>query len=228
LVVCALALGAAVIVPGKALAAERVLDGGFDLVTACSAAGGGDCTSPVWSEARGGSAGTGPLCEIGVGSCGFFEGPNVGPFSGTKWAQFGGETTMSALNTYSIQQVVSLPGGRTTLSFRLRTRDSNASTGSFTAKIDGTPVYTVGGGESPYTPISVDISNFGAGLRALSFEASNSANNGSTDSFNLDDVSIQDAPQPTGRRAAALKKCKKIRSKKKRKKCKRKARKLPV
>jgi hypothetical protein len=223
--VCALAVGAASVLPGKALAAERVLDGGFDVVTACSDT---DCTSPVWSESRGGSAGTGPLCEIGVGSCGFFEGPTVGPFSGTKWAQLGGETTASPLNTYSIQQVVSMPAGPTTLRFVLRTRDSNASTGSFTAKIDGTPVYTVGGGESPYTPVSVDISNFSGGLRTLAFEVRNSDNNGSTDSFNLDDVSIQDGPQPTGKRAAALRKCKKIKSKKKRKKCKRKARRLPV
>jgi len=184
------------IAPAQASAAEHVLDGSFDAVTSCMAA---DCTSPVWSDALGGGAGTGPLCEIGIGSCGYFQGPmGAGPLSGTKWAQLGGETSMSGSNTYSIQQVVSMPTGPATLSFQLRTRSSNASTGAFTVRIDGTPIFTVGGSEIAYTPISVDVSAFAGGLRTLRFEVANANNNGSTDSFNVDDVSLIDQPaQPT-------------------------------
>ena len=114
-----------------------------------------------------------------------------------------------------------MPAGSATLSFQLRTRNSNASTGAFTAKIDGTPVYTAGGSDSPYAPVSVDVSAFAGGLRTLAFEANNSTNNGSTDSFNLDDVSIQDVPQqtaPSAKKCPKGKKLKKGRCVKKRKK----------
>ncbi len=220
----------ALIAPAQAGASEHVLDGGFETVTSCMA---GDCTSPVWTESVGGSAFTGPLCQDGTGSCGFFEGPmGAGPHNGTKWAQLGGETAPSPQNTYSIQQVVSMPTGPGTLSFYLRTRDSNASTGAFTVRIDGTPIFTLGGGERLYAPISVDVTAFAGGLRTLRFEVLNTDNGGSTDSFNIDDISLVDqpvqpapaAPQPTTAAATKcpkgkkLKKGKCVKKKKKRKK----------
>ena len=223
---------AALIAPAQVSASEHVLDGGFDAVTSCMA---GDCTSPVWSESLGGSAGTGPLCQDGIGSCGHFEGAMmVGPRSGTKWAQLGGETSASGLNTYSIQQVVSMPTGPATLNFQLRTRNSNASTGAFTVRIDGTPIFTVGGSEMLYAPISVDVSAFAGGLRTLRFEVANNDNNGSTDSFNVDDISLIDQPAqpapatpqattlPTIKKCPKGKKLKKGKCRKKKKKGKKK------
>ena len=53
-----------------------------------------------------------------------------------------------------------------------------------------------------------------------------------SETYSLDNVAFTDGPPvaaaPTGRRARALKKCKKIKKKAKRRKCKKRARKLPV
>jgi hypothetical protein len=220
--------------PATAGAAESVLDGSFDAVTACTTGFSGDCTSQVWDEELAGDARVGPLCQAGVESCGFFEGPSLGPHTGPTWAQFGGEDSAGPVNTYALEQVVNVPVGPKTLGFQLTARHSSISTGGFTASIDGTPVFAVGAGTpgySSYAPVSIDISAFAGGLRTLRFQADTTqSGTGSSDSYNLDDVSITDRPVsgPTGLRAAALKKCKKKHSKKKRKKCRKKAKKLPL
>jgi hypothetical protein len=188
-------VAAAMLVPASASASEHVLDGSFDAVTACNP---GDCTSPVWAEG-GSGGGTGPLCQVGTGSCGYFQGPTVTPFSPPNWVQLGGETIMGDAS-YAVQQVVNVPAGPTTLSFQLQIKDSNVSTGAFTAKIDGTPVYAAGGGtpgHAAYAPVTVDISAFSGGLRTLKFENLNATTSGSSDSFNVDNVSIVDSPPPT-------------------------------
>lgn len=202
----------AIFAPTSAGASEYVLDGGFDVVTACA---GGDCTSPVWAESIAGGN-TGPLCEVGTGSCGYFEGPTITPFSPPKWAQLGGET-MAGNASYAVQQVVNIPAGPASLSFLLLIKDSNVSAGAFTAQINGTPVYAAGGatpGHSAYAPVTVDISAFAGGLRTLKFENLNVTSNGSTDSFNVDNVSIIDTPPPPAATTPAKKCGKKKRLKK--------------
>jgi hypothetical protein len=189
------------IASSPASASERVLDGSFDAVTACAV---GDCTSPVWGEGLAGGAGVGPLCEIGTGSCGHFQGPGqLFAHSGTKWAQMGGETTAAPTTTYAVQQVVNIPVP-STLRFQLMRRDSSASTGALTIQLDGIPVYAIGAAEAAYAPISVDLSAFDDGLQTLRFEVIDTNTGGSTDSFNVDDVSIDDAP---GQATPAVKKC---------------------
>jgi hypothetical protein len=198
------AVSVALLVPASANASEHVLDGGFEAVTACDPS---DCTSPVWAEALAGGASTGPLCQVGTQNCGQFQGPTLFPFAGTKWAQLGGETTMSPTLTYAIQQVVNIPGPAI-LTFQLSSRNSNVSTGAFTVKIDGTPVYAAGGSDSPYATVTVDLSAFAGGLRTLRFENFENGSSGSRDSFNVDDVSIQDRP-PATPVTTPKKKCKK-------------------
>jgi hypothetical protein len=182
-----------------------VLDGGFDIVTACTAS---DCTSPVWAEGISGGN-VGPLCQIGTGSCGYFQGPSISPLSPPHWAQLGGETH-SGDTAYAIEQVVNIPAGPTNLSFQLLIKDSNVSIGAFTAQIDGTPVFAAGGatpGHASYAPVTVDITPFSGGLRTLRFDVIDTNISGSTDSFNVDDVSINDRPVIPA--APVKKKCKK-------------------
>ncbi len=186
MVIVAAALSVA---PAQANASEHVLDGSFEALTTCNA---GDCTSPVWAESSSGG-GTGPLCQSGTQNCGYFQAPAaVGPLTGTKWAQLGGESVI-ANPTYSISQPVNIPAGGATLSFQL-SRKNSASTGTFNARIDGASVFTAGGADAGYTQVSADVSSL-TGLRILSFEATiDNPLSGSTDSFNIDDVSLVDSP----------------------------------
>ncbi|MDX6617103.1 MAG: hypothetical protein QOD60_2194 [Solirubrobacterales bacterium] len=201
---------AALLVPASASASERVLDGSFDVITACTPS---DCTSPVWAETVDNGGGTGPLCQAGTGSCGYFQGMGmVFASSPPVWAQFGGESVL-ADPTYSIQQVVNVPAAPATLRFQLFIKDSNATTGAFTVQINGTPVFAAGGttpGYGAYAPVSIDISPFAGGLRTLRFDVSEANPGGvSTDSFNVDNVSL-DAPDHSPVPATPIKKkCKK-------------------
>jgi hypothetical protein len=196
----------------QARASERVLDGSFDILTACGAGPGAVCTNPVWAQALGGGASIGPLCKSGTGSCGNFQGPdNVFYLSAPNWVQLGGETSASGPLTYSIEQVVNIPAAPATLSFQLLTKNSTVSTGAFTVRIDGIPVFAAGGSLSSYAPVSVDLSAFASGLRTLRFDAIDTQNSsGSSDSFNIDNVSL-DAPDHAAQPSTLLssKKCRK-------------------
>jgi hypothetical protein len=228
--IASLLAGMALFIPASPVsAAEHVLDGGLDQVTTCVS---GDCSNPVWAEGRQGDSFVGPICQAGVGSCGFFEGPgNAFASSPPSWLQMGGETKDGASSWFA-QQVVSLPAAPMTLRFSLMTRDSNVDAGTLVVKIGSAPVFAVAAnapGFASYAPVSVDVSGFGGGLRELRFEVSDTqAGSGSSDSFNIDDVSITD--QPPGPAAtttpAKKKKCKKKKKNRasaaKKKKCKKK------
>ena len=185
---------------------EAVADGGFDAAT-CTTGLSGDCTSPVWDEGIAGG-GVGPICQLGVGSCGYFEGPTLGNYSPPNWVQMGGETSMGPTLSYAVEQEVKISDGPATLRFQLLTRNSNVSTGTFAAKIDGTTVFSATGstpGYATYAPVSVNVSAFAGGTHTLRFEATDQQGNGSSDSFNIDDVSLLAAgPRCHGRSATIV------------------------
>ena len=198
LLATAAVFAALILAPAQASASEQVVDGSFDSLTTCTV---GDCTSPVWSEASTGS-GTGPLCQSGTQSCTHFQGAGaVGPLSGTKWAQMGGESATGD-SSFAIQQFVNIPTGGATLSFQLSTRNSNASVGTLTVRIDGAALVTLGGSDAGYHPVSVDVSSL-PGTRALRFEVSDIQGFVSSDSFNIDNVSLVDSPPAQAAPAAA-------------------------
>jgi Ca2+-binding RTX toxin-like protein len=198
-----IAAGAAIVAlgisVGSASASERVQDGGFDAAT-CTPGPTGECTSPAWTQTRSNTF-TGPICRVGTANCGFFPGPDVGPRSPSNWAQFGGESVTGGTQSSVLEQIIQIPAGPATLTFYLKTGDSSISTGTFQAKIDGTQVFSAGGttpGYANYSPVTVDVGGFAGGARTLSFEWVNQhgSSMGSSDSFNIDDVSLDAADAP--------------------------------
>lgn len=237
-----------------AAAVERVADGNFESTT-CS----GACTSPAWSTfLEGGAAQIGPLCGDpafagGAARCAL---DGSGYTSKYHWARLGSSTGHSGEDrepdfTNSISQSVliptaTFPGSPATLRFNLHIVNALDSTGTFRATVDGLSVFSVTdatSGYNPYHQVTVDVSPFaGPGVKTLGFEAteqyngSTTAGTHDTDTFDVDDVSLDaanlptaaaPAPGPTGQRAAALAKCKHKHGKAK-KRCKKRASPLPL
>jgi hypothetical protein len=228
-----------------AQAAQRVADGNFEATT-CTAT---TCTSPAWAASPGGALGSpiGPLCGF-TAAC---VSQGSGYTSASHWARLGASSGHTGPDrepvfSSSISQSVAIPAAPATLSFALRIINSPHSTGSFAASIDGQGVY--GASDTSvdhinYELVTVNVSRFaGPGPKTLKFEATEQPNGTDdaspyfTDSFDIDDVSL-DAADPaagvagavagSGQRAAALAKCKKKHGKKKRR-CRRNANLLPV
>jgi hypothetical protein len=229
-----------------AQAAQRVADGNFEATTCTTT----DCTSPAWMAVRGGAGfAIGPLCGPLPTAC---QAQGSGYTSAFHWARLGASGSYAGIDrapavTSSISQSVLIPAAPATLSFALRIIDDKHSTGSFAASIDGQGVY--GASDTTvdhinYELVTVNVGRFaGPGPKTLKFEATEQPNGNMddaspyfTDSFDVDDVSL-DAADPaagvagavagSGQRAAALAKCKKKHGKKKRK-CRKKANLLPV
>jgi hypothetical protein len=228
----------------EAAAAERVQDGTFDGVTC----GMTSCPAGAWfSDTAAAGPGFGPLaprCGVPVTVCsglggGFHTAPN--------WARFGagsgGTGPEPSLVTTSLSQNVTIPPGPATLSFLLHMPVQTSVFRAFlTVKLDGTTVFFADETSQPsysaYQPVTIDVTAFSGGTRALKFEGTTITVNDAP-GFDVDTISLQDTPasaqpaaQPpatptTGQRAAALAKCKKKRGKARRN-CKKRANKLPL
>jgi hypothetical protein len=227
-----------------AQAAQRVADGNFEATTCTTTT----CTSPAWTAVPGGAGfAIGPLCGF-TAAC---VSQGSGYTSASHWARLGASGSYTGPDrapvvTSSISQPVLIPAAPATLSFALRIINDAHSSGGFTASIDGQSVY--GASDTTvdhinYELVTVNVNRFaGPGPKTLKFEATgqpggtDGASAYFTDSFDVDDVSL-DAADPaagvagavagSGQRAAALAKCKKKHGKKKRK-CRRNANLLPV
>ena len=198
-----------------AAASERVQDGGFEAAT-CTRGG---CTSPVWSQANtppnNVSVGIGPICtgEYPEGPLSLCATSGSGYVSQPRWARIGAgdvlSTTPVTIRT-SIEQSVSIPAAPATLRFRLRIMNVHALGSRFAVTIDGRQVFAATA-DSPPTPplpyelVEVDVSAFAGGARTLRFEGVSSGartevsgpNGPSTDSYDIDDVSLDAAGPPS-------------------------------
>ncbi|MFT5051723.1 MAG: hypothetical protein ACI8QZ_003143, partial [Chlamydiales bacterium] len=133
---------------------ENVADGGFEI--------GG-----AWAEAST-NFGT-PLCTLGA--CG--AGGGTGPHSGDWWAWFGGVT---AAETGSVSQNVTIPAGATDLTFWLEIPVSSGNGSDFLdVSIDGDVILAITEADGPfvgYQQISVPIGAYAdGGVHALSFDS---------------------------------------------------------
>jgi hypothetical protein len=251
-IACALTLLA---IPSAAGAAERVADGSFE-ASVCDFT---TCTSPAWTQSVSGPPPSpafvrGPICAGSYGApvhC--FEGPSTSGYNhGPHWAPLGSSAGFTAGDdrppelTTSVSQQVQIPALPATISFSLHIVNAPYATGTFRAVVNGAPVFSATDatpGFAGYERVTVPLDGLAQpGTIDLSFEGVADVEPGDatpgeaySDSFDLDDVSL-DAPDvpglgpagPTGQRAAALAKCKKKHSKKARRKCRRKASQLPV
>ncbi|HWB75006.1 MAG TPA: hypothetical protein VG755_08615 [Nannocystaceae bacterium] len=133
-----------------------IVDGGFEAGT----------PSTAWTEASD-AFGT-PICDV---DCTTDEG--AGPYAGDWYAWFGG---VEEAEHASVTQHVSLDGTSAYLSFRF---EINASAGTgddvFTVTIDDETVFMATDLEiedyASYTPISIDVSDFGAGDHVVELRA---------------------------------------------------------
>jgi hypothetical protein len=220
-------------------AVERVSAGSFDSLS-CSAAG---CLPGPWTTGGTDSLGTvtGPICTNINIPCTSQTSGYVSPFH---WARVGAgsEAGMSddVVDTF-IQQDVAVPASLAsspaTLQFKLRIRPATTSSMEHLAvTIGGVELLRIEANNATYAgayqQVSVPLAPYvGPGLKILRFEGSGHYQGPNSTSFDIDDVSLT-APDaiavPTGRRAAALAKCKKKHGKKKKKKCRKRARLLPV
>jgi Ca2+-binding RTX toxin-like protein len=104
-----------------------------------------------------------------------------------------------ASSSSAVSQSVEIPAAPATLRFVLRIAISPSTTGSITASIDGATVFTAADtavGYATYQPVSVDVSGFAGGSHVLRFSgatAYSGSASGASDSFEVDDVSL-DAP----------------------------------
>lgn len=166
--------GGSCTVSSGATGLETVVDGGFEAGT----------PNPNWNEAST-NFGT-PICD--VAGCG--TGGGTGPNSGTFWTWFGG---ISAPETGSVDQIVTIPAGTAELSFWLETAVCDGAATDFVrASIDGTVVFehTCGDGLiDPYAQQFVDVSAFAdGGSYTLAFTST--IDGSDTSNFFIDDVSL--------------------------------------
>jgi hypothetical protein len=239
---------AALFAAAEAGAVERVADGGFD-ESRCPP-GGDRCYSPAWSQFRfpteNGLA-AGPICSDQTLGCNDFS--QSGYSSAPHWARVGAGWSSGAA-TYAdsfysgIHQNVSIPAAPAKLRFNYRIVNVNPSAdGWLVVEIDNTTVFSFPPGSSGpnfYRSVLVDVSDFSGRDRRLTIRGQTFSTSSSSDSFDIDDVSLDtpEAPSPpppspspaaeTGQRRAALAKCKKKRSKPARKKCRSRAQALPA
>jgi hypothetical protein len=243
----------AVMVAGSGLmaaeagAAEYVQNGGFDQ-GACSASG---CNVAGWDQAFSpygtGTAAigpSGPICSAVVTNC---LTNTSGYDSIANWARIAAGTgPQGELHVLlsQVSQTVSIPAAPARLRFFLRVPPGSPQFDDsyFTVKLGGDTVFFADRfltGHQNYAPVTIDVSAFGGQSRVLAFSGTSSFSGTYSVSFDIDDVSISEAPvapvvpsaitplAQTGQRAAALARCKKKKGEK-RKKCKKKALQLPV
>ena len=165
---------------------ELIVDGGFE----AGPLGG------AWTESSD-AYGT-PVCEET-----FFcvEQPGSGPRTGDHWAWFGGTASETAV----VAQDVTIPAGEALLSFWIEVPEcSDLSPGTFSAEIDGAPVFTTDDddpacGVLGYTAKAMDLSDYAdGGIHNIAFTGTFPP--GADDewtSFYLDDVSLADVVATT-------------------------------
>jgi hypothetical protein len=225
-------LVAAALFAGEAGAVERVQDGGFEQ-SSCPT-GANRCTSAAWTQFRSvvNAFALGPICGPETSGC---AGGGSGYTTEPNWARLGsavGPGPSGGVDS-RIDQMVSIPAAPATLRFNLRILDLDSrTTGHMEVSLDGRVVWQGTADMPGYTNsqrVTVDVSSLAGATRLLRLEGNNPFSTES-DSFDIDDVSLDAPPASTstGQRAAALKKCKKKRSKKARKKCRSRAQKLPI
>lgn len=183
--VCSLA-----VLASPAAAFDRVRDGGFDLAT-CTPA---DCVSAAWTESAAGTAPIGPICQSGSGPGTCADGSGTGYSSGGHWARLGAGVTA----TTAVSQTVPIPAAPATLTFLLHITASANGTGALSVTIDGTEIFRATdatAGFNPYKTVTLDVSRFAGGAHVLRFQAQNNATTTPSDSFDVDQVSL-DAPEP--------------------------------
>jgi hypothetical protein len=111
------------------------------------------------------------------------------------WARLGAGNTSD--NTSAVQQTVQIPAAPAKLTFALLIRGTG--TGTMRVTIGGTEVFSVSEATTGYTDyhaVTVDVSRFAGGARALRFEGHTSAPATTAPSriFDIDDVKL-DAPE---------------------------------
>jgi hypothetical protein len=164
-----------------------------------------------------------------------------GFFSAPHWARLGGGTGAMTdvpgnyISSY-VEQSVQIPAAPAILRFMLRVPPSGAGVSYFYVMVSGQPILQLDSGSATYTPVQLDLSAYAGGPRMLRFHADSANFSTLSPSWEVDDVSL-DAPDPpaspgpatapTGRRAAALARCKRKHGKARRA-CKRRARLLPL
>jgi hypothetical protein len=169
---------------------ERVLDGGFDLAT-CTPT---DCTSAAWTETSSGAGAIGPICQSGSGPGTCADGSGTGYNTAPRWARLGAGVNA----TTSVSQRVQIPAAPAKLTFLLHITASVNGTDTLSVTIDGTEVFRATdatAGYNPYKAVTLDVSQFAGGARTLRFQAQNNATTNPSDSFDVDEVSL-DAPEP--------------------------------
>jgi Zn-dependent metalloprotease len=137
-----------------------------------------------------------PLCS--VAGCGD-GGGTAGPRTGAVWSWFGGT---SYDETGSLSQTVTFPSGSAALGFYLWIGSAGAGSDAadvFTAKIDGTTVFSANATQASayptYTLIEINVSSFADGAsHTVTFS---SVTTGQSVNFNLDDVSLTDEVIPS-------------------------------
>jgi hypothetical protein len=238
LTTCAVIVATSAVSAGEAGAAEHVVDGSFDLASCSSMA----CNSPGWTttgtDVGPSTTPIGPICGPATTNCAN-NGSGYNTF--TNWARLGAGFISPQDFTYvysEIGQTVSIPAGTAaTLSFVLHMPSQTVVSSYLSVTLDGARVFSVDNDSaaaySVYKPVVIDVSAFAGGSRDLLFKGTSTfVSQGQ--GFDVDNVSLTDSPgttpapaSSTGRRAAALAKCKKKRGKARRK-CKAKANLLPV
>lgn len=252
----ALGFGALLIAAPQVVAAERVAGGDFES-TVCN---GSSCTSPDWTTSVSGQPPSpatvrGPLC----GDPSFVSGPpdciaglGSGYTSQFHWASLGSETGFAGGDdrppdlTTSIAQNVLVPASPATLSFNLHIIREPHATGTFRVTLGGQEIYSATDattGFDNYAQVTVPVGfAAGPGSRELRFAGEAEVDPGSTgdccvssDTFEIDDVSLNagdppagvaptPAPSPAGNQSAKAKRCKRKKHARaaKKKKCHRK------
>jgi uncharacterized delta-60 repeat protein len=168
-----------------------IQDGGFELNT-------NNGTNPHWtsSSALFGSS----LCT--PGGCG----SGTTARNGDGWVWFDGAGNGNSAENGTASQTVQFPiGGTVTLNYYLRIPlVTSPSTSVFTVAIDGNVVQTINEpstAEADYTLRTVDLSPYAnGGQRTISFNYTRPAGTSGSDSFNVDDVSLDivaSTPTPT-------------------------------
>ncbi len=210
-VACAIGLA-----PASAAATERVTDGSFEQ-SFCDSSDSTGCTNGSWSFGGLVHPDTtliGPFCgEQATGTqCGA---PADAPHSGSDWARLGaGEGPGSSINQYVddwIKQDVVIPpstvsGKSPTLTFFLRIIDRPESSGGLNVTVGGHSIFSVDDefvGYKTYEFVSIDLSSVAAANpQTLEFDGYSIfpgaalAATAQSDSYDIDDVSIQ-SPDPS-------------------------------
>jgi hypothetical protein len=168
---------------GTSCTTNFIADGSFE----ASTFNGLFMDSPAWIET---STNFGsPICDPGF--CGL--GGGTGPRTGTFWAWFGG---ISAPETGTLDQAVTIPVGATTLDFFLEISTSSGNgVDVLNVRVDGVLVASILEGTAPwagigYDPVSVPIGAFAdGGVHVVRFEGIQTGVPGTTNFF-VDDISL--------------------------------------